>query len=80
MNLRRFEWNRNKAEANVKKHRVSFETAVRVFADPFVLIEQDRVEEGELHWQALGTVDGSPCSWLPTQSTTTERAMISQLK
>jgi uncharacterized DUF497 family protein len=29
-----FEWDANKAKQNVKKHRVSFEEASRVFADP----------------------------------------------
>jgi uncharacterized protein (DUF4415 family) len=29
------------------KHGISFETATRVFADPFALIEQDRIENGE---------------------------------
>ncbi|AYD03314.1 BrnT family toxin [Neorhizobium sp. NCHU2750] len=54
----RFEWDRAKAETNLRKHRVSFETALRVFFDPFVLIEQDRVEDGEYRWQAIGAVDG----------------------
>ncbi|WP_429791025.1 BrnT family toxin [Bartonella bovis] len=31
----RFEWDKTKAESNLRKHRVSFEVAVRVFADPF---------------------------------------------
>ena len=43
----RFTWDEAKAAANRRKHRVSFETAVRVFADPFALSEQDRVEGGE---------------------------------
>ena len=53
-----FEWNSTKAATNVKKHGVSFDVALRVFADPFALIEQDRFEEGELRWQTLGWVDG----------------------
>jgi len=54
----RFEWDPAKAERNVRKHRVSFEIAVRVFADPFAIVEQDRVESGEFRWQTLGTVNG----------------------
>ena len=54
----RFEWDAVKAEGNRKKHGVSFETAVRVFADPFALTEQDRVEAYEQRWQTLGMVDG----------------------
>ena len=30
----RFEWDRDKAASNLKKHRVSFEEAVTVFYDP----------------------------------------------
>lgn len=58
MNLMRFEWDRAKATTNIKKHGISFEIAARIFADPFVLIEQDRIEGGEQRWQALGSVDG----------------------
>jgi uncharacterized DUF497 family protein len=54
----RFEWDTKKAENNLKKHHVSFETAARVFADPFALVKQDRIESGELRWQTLGIVDG----------------------
>ncbi|MDR2945401.1 MAG: BrnT family toxin [Candidatus Adiutrix sp.] len=53
-----FEWDTIKAKSNFKKHRVSFETAVRAFADPWALIELDRVEDGEERWQTLGLVDG----------------------
>ena len=53
-----FEWDPAKAESNLRKHRVSFEMATRVFADPFALVEQDRIENGEHRWQALGAVDG----------------------
>ncbi|GFE77280.1 BrnT family toxin [Novosphingobium sp. TCA1] len=54
----RFSWNPRKAEANLKKHGVSFETAARAFADPFALSEQDRIEGGEQRWQTLGLVEG----------------------
>jgi hypothetical protein len=30
----RFEWDRSKATANLKKHRISFDEAVTVFYDP----------------------------------------------
>lgn len=53
-----FEWDITKAESNLRKHRVSFETAARVFADPFALVEQDRIENGEYRWQTLGVVEG----------------------
>ena len=51
-------WNVSKAASNLKKHGVSFETATRVFCDPFALTEQDRIEDGEPRWQTLGLVEG----------------------
>jgi hypothetical protein len=54
----RFEWDAAKATANLRKHGVSFETATRVFADPYALFEQDRIVDDELRWQAIGVVDG----------------------
>lgn len=54
----RFEWDAAKAQSNLQKHRVSFEIATRVFADPLAMVEQDRIENGERRWQTLGTVDG----------------------
>jgi len=54
----RFEWDWSKAELNFRKHRVSFETAARAFADPFALVEQDRIVDGERRWQTLALVEG----------------------
>lgn len=54
----RFEWAPEKADSNIRKHRVSFEIAARAFADPFALADQDRVEGGEYRWQTLGLVEG----------------------
>lgn len=53
-----FEWDTQKAETNLKKHQISFELAARVFADPFALACQDRIENGEYRWQTLGMVEG----------------------
>lgn len=55
---KRFEWDEAKATSNLAKHRVSFETATRIFADPFLLTKQDRIENGEQRWQSIGMVDG----------------------
>lgn len=53
-----FEWDAAKNAANKRKHGVDFETALRVFADPFALSEQDRIEEGEPGWQTIGLLEG----------------------
>jgi uncharacterized protein len=54
----RFEWDAAKADSNIRKHGISFELAVRVFADPLHVTDQDRVEGGEYRWRAVGIVEG----------------------
>jgi uncharacterized DUF497 family protein len=54
----RFEWDPAKARSNARKHGVRFEDAMLVFADPYALVEQDRLESGELRWQTLGLAAG----------------------
>jgi uncharacterized protein len=39
----RFEWDEAKAKSNERKHGVRFEDAMLVFADPYALVEQDRI-------------------------------------
>ena len=55
----RFEWSERKNEGNRAKHGVSFETAWRVFMDPWHLSLQDRHVGGEERWQTLGLVGGT---------------------
>lgn len=54
----RFDWDPEKARANVGKHGLSFEFASRVFDDPLHLSVQDRHEAGEERWFTVGLVDG----------------------
>ena len=54
----RFEWDADKAASNLRKHGVSFQTALRAFADPLALMEQDRVEGEERRWRTVGLVEG----------------------
>ncbi|MGA2427174.1 MAG: BrnT family toxin [Candidatus Acidiferrum sp.] len=53
-----FEWDDVKANTNERKHGVRFDDAMLVFSDPYALVEQDRIEGGELRWQTLGLVGG----------------------
>jgi uncharacterized DUF497 family protein len=42
----KFKWNHQKAEANLRKHEVSFKEACEVFFDPFYFLEDaSRKEE-----------------------------------
>jgi uncharacterized DUF497 family protein len=50
-----FEWDAQKAQANQRKHQVSFEEARTVFGDPFARITEDRDHsEGEQRWHIIG--------------------------
>ena len=53
-----FEWDEAKAAANRLKHGVDFETAARVFLDPFLQEREDDSKRGEHRLNALGSVDG----------------------
>jgi uncharacterized DUF497 family protein len=53
-----FEWDPQKDRANQKKHGVSFEVAMRVFADPLRKTALERVVDGEERWQTIGMVEG----------------------
>ena len=52
----RFEWDEAKNLSNQRKHGVSFEKASAVFLDPLYVSVQDRIEDGEQRWQAIGMV------------------------
>jgi uncharacterized DUF497 family protein len=54
----RFEWDDKKNASNLSKHGVRFETAARIFIDPWFVMEEDRVVEGEMRWRTIGEVDG----------------------
>ena len=54
----RFVWNREKAESNLRKHGVSFQTACEVFFDPFVRLLRSEMLGGEEREAVIGiTVD-----------------------
>jgi uncharacterized DUF497 family protein len=51
-------WDENKNRINQTKHRLSFEIAQQVFADPLHVSRQERIEGGEQRWQTIGLVHG----------------------
>jgi uncharacterized DUF497 family protein/uncharacterized protein (DUF4415 family) len=54
-----FEWDPDKNRSNFTKHGIDFSTAALVFADPQLLLREDRVDEtGEQRWHALGVAGG----------------------
>ncbi len=54
-----FEWDEDKDHQNQKKHGISFQDAVQVFADDDRIIRQDsQHSEVEIRWLCIGTVSG----------------------
>jgi hypothetical protein len=54
--MERFEWDVRKAEINLRTHGISFETAKKVFFDPFVLLRKDHTAIDGEREQAIGLV------------------------
>ena len=54
-----FEWDKAKAEANFRRHGVSFDLAKAVFRDPFAIERlDDREEYGEKRFVIVGAAEG----------------------
>jgi uncharacterized protein len=51
-----FEWDPAKNFTNVTKHRVSFETASRIFEGPVLTVDDNREDYGELREISIGMV------------------------
>ena len=50
-----FEWDTNKAQSNLRKHKVAFEEAQTVFADPFLVTFPDEFHsESEDRFISIG--------------------------
>ena len=59
-----FEWDPAKAKANLKKHDVSFETAVTVFRDPLaVTVFDEEHTEDEDRWATMGLAEKMSSWW-----------------
>lgn len=54
----KFTWRPEKARRNLAKHGVSFETAKKAFADPYLIVIEDCEDEhGEMRYHAMGYAD-----------------------
>ena len=52
-----FEWDEEKAKANLRNHRVSFEEASTVFSDPFSITIPDPDHQTEQRYIDIGNSD-----------------------
>lgn len=54
----RFDWDENKAESNFRKHGITFDDAVTIFADPYLLFTEDvKHSEGEEREWGIGEAE-----------------------
>jgi uncharacterized protein len=53
-----FEWDEQKAEANLARHAISFQIAKQAFDDPAALDRFERHDNGEERFNVLGMVQG----------------------
>ena len=50
-----FEWDPDKASANLSKHKISFETCLSVFVDPLrIETDSSQLEHGEIRQKTIG--------------------------
>jgi uncharacterized DUF497 family protein len=67
-----FEWDSEKADANLKKHKVSFEEAATIFGDPLSLTAYDpdhsQNRTATLQWERRST-DGCSSSRIQIEAT-----------
>ena len=64
-----FEWDDDKAAENIRKHRIDFMEAMRVFDDPLYIVKVDDDAFGEQRFVAIGYAPMKPLA-----VTYTERA------
>ncbi len=58
-----FEWNKEKARLNEKKHGVGFSEAAQIFFTPYFAMEDKRREYGEIRFNApLGVPPKTCCA------------------
>ena len=53
-----FEWDPNKAASNWHKHKIDFETATKVFDDPFRIETDEPDDDDEIRYKVTGMVNG----------------------
>ena len=54
----KFEWDKSKNAANIKKHRISFDEAKEIFDGPVFTWVDDRHDYGEIRQVSIGALGG----------------------
>ncbi len=53
-----FEWDPNKAETNLQKHKIAFDVAIKVFLDPWRIEDEFEDDNDGQRFNVLGIVEG----------------------
>jgi uncharacterized DUF497 family protein len=72
-----YAWDPRKNRANLARHGIAFEDAIRVFDGPTLERVDDRFDYGEVRIYAIGIVDGLEITVIYTEVSEAERRMIS---
>ena len=72
-----FVWDRRKNRANLARHGIAFEDAIRIFESPTLEKVDDRFDYGEIRVYAIGVVSGLEITLIYTDVSETERRIIS---
>ena len=73
----RYTWDAAKNRSNVKRHKIAFEDARRIFEGPTVERVDDRFDYGEIRVYAIGLVNGLEITVIYTDRDGDERHIIS---
>ena len=73
----RYTWDAAKNRSNVKRRKIAFEDAQRIFEGPTVERVDDRFDYGEIRVYAIGLVNGLEITVIYTDRDGDERHLIS---
>lgn len=72
-----YTWDARKNRSNLKRHKIAFEDAQRIFDGPTVERVDDRFDYGEFRVYAIGLVNGLEITVIYTDRGRDERRIIS---
>lgn len=76
----RFTWDAAKNRLNLRRHKIIFEVAVRIFDGPVVERADDRFDYGEVRMYAIGLVNDTEVTVIYTDRQYETRHIISAWK
>jgi hypothetical protein len=71
----KFEWDEEKRQANLRKHRLDFADAWEIFLLPMVIGLDDRANYGEDRWSGIGMLKGRVVAIVYTEQADTIRVI-----